>query len=275
MANIWMPGGGGPNLSGIDAEPKHVLANKKIVDKYGNPLVGTMPDRGAVSQSLAINGTYTIPEGYHNGQGKVTQGITTMAAQTINPTASKQTVQCANKYMNGNVDVNGVSNLTEANVKRNQNVGGTVGSCDYTDTFNAKIVNDVLITKKATSYQDLVGYTMNTNDSMMTIFEDLSGNFYPNYESWHYLVKVDDYHSYAEVRIGRLQNAEFYLENTPYIDNVGSPQNSGLVKFSIYQITAGKVRIKAICYHPNHKTYYPRVTIFLRMAGTASVPSLT
>lgn len=137
MANIWMPGGGGPDLSGVDAEPKHVLAGKKIVDRYGKPLVGIMPDRSAVSQSLAINGTYTIPEGYHNGQGKVTQGITTMGAQTINPTATKQTVQCANKYMNGNVDVNGVSNLTAANVKKGQTVGGTAGACDWVDASEA------------------------------------------------------------------------------------------------------------------------------------------
>ena len=129
MGKIWMPGGGGgADLDVVTAGRPDVLTGKVIVDKDGEPLTGTMPDRGAISTSLGINGTYTIPEGYHNGLGKVTQNIATMGGQTINPTISQQIVSTNGKYLTGNVTVNGVSNLTAANIKKGVNVGGTVGT---------------------------------------------------------------------------------------------------------------------------------------------------
>lgn len=125
---IVLKGGGGADLDVITAVAPDVLAGKVILDKDGNPLPGTMPNRGAISQALGINGTYTIPAGYHNGSGKVTQSIATMGAQTINPTASQQIVSTSGKYLTGNVTVNGVSNLTAANIKKGVNVGGTIGT---------------------------------------------------------------------------------------------------------------------------------------------------
>lgn len=125
---IVLKGGGGADLDVITAVAPDVLAGKVILDKDGNPLPGTMVNNGAVNQSLTINSTYTIPQGHHNGQGKVTQNITTMGAQTINPTASQQIVSTSGKYLTGNVTVNGVSNLNAANIKKGVNVGGTVGS---------------------------------------------------------------------------------------------------------------------------------------------------
>lgn len=159
MGKIWMPGGGGgADLDVITAGAGDVLAGKVIVDKDGEPLTGTlalsgnasdaqvlsgqtyynsdpktkrtgtMPNRGAVSQALGINGTYTIPAGYHNGSGKVTQSIATMAGQTITPGTSQQTVSSSGKYMTGNVVVNAVSNLTAANIKKGAVVGGVTGT---------------------------------------------------------------------------------------------------------------------------------------------------
>ncbi|MGL5434289.1 MAG: hypothetical protein ACRDBO_02660 [Lachnospiraceae bacterium] len=74
--------------------------------KNGSKITGTMANYGAVSQSLAINGTYTIPAGYHNGSGKVTQSISTLGAQTITPNTATQTVSSSGKYLTGNITVN-------------------------------------------------------------------------------------------------------------------------------------------------------------------------
>lgn len=63
-------------------------------------------NRGAWGTSIGINGNITIPEGYHNGSGKVNQSIATMGGQTLTPSASQQTVACNGKYMTGNVVVN-------------------------------------------------------------------------------------------------------------------------------------------------------------------------
>ncbi|WP_349947351.1 hypothetical protein ABFV83_02365 [Lacrimispora sp. BS-2] len=129
MGKIWMPGGGGgADLDVITAGASDVLVGKVIVDKDGEPLIGAMPNREAVSQSLGINGTYTIPAGYHNGAGKVTQNIATMGGQTINPTTSQQTVSSSGRYMTGNVVVNAVANLSAGNIKRGVVVGGVTGT---------------------------------------------------------------------------------------------------------------------------------------------------
>lgn len=129
MGKIWMPGGGGgADLDVVTAGRPDVLTGKVIVDKDGEPLTGTMPDNGAVSQSLGINGTYTIPEGYHNGLGKVIQNVATMAGLTVTPGISQQTVNSSGKYMTGNVVVAGDSNLASANILRGKNIFNVAGS---------------------------------------------------------------------------------------------------------------------------------------------------
>jgi hypothetical protein len=61
---------------------------------------GSMANRGAVNQSLSINGSYTIPVGYHNGSGQVTQSIPTKTAATITPNTAQQTI-ASGQYLSG------------------------------------------------------------------------------------------------------------------------------------------------------------------------------
>lgn len=64
----------------------------------GTKLTGTMPNRGAVSNTITTQGgQYTIPAGYHSGSGKVTASFT---------------------------------NLIAANVKKGVNIGGIVGTLE-------------------------------------------------------------------------------------------------------------------------------------------------
>lgn len=129
MGRIWMPGGGGgADLDAITAGAGDVLAGKVIVDKDGNPLTGTMPNRGAVNQSLAINGSYTIPAGYHNGSGKVTQSIPTQGGSTTTPGTANKTIVAANRYVSGNIVVAGDPNLTGANIKKGKTIFGVTGT---------------------------------------------------------------------------------------------------------------------------------------------------
>lgn len=64
----------GSDTSVVTANAADVLSPKVIVDKNGNPLTGTMTNNGAWNQTTSYGGSVTIPEGYHNGQGKVTGG---------------------------------------------------------------------------------------------------------------------------------------------------------------------------------------------------------
>ena len=54
-----------------DAVEANVLAGKTFSNTQGTGKTGTMVNRGAVSQTIQPGGSYTIPEGYHNGSGTV------------------------------------------------------------------------------------------------------------------------------------------------------------------------------------------------------------
>jgi hypothetical protein len=103
-----------------------VLAPYTIGTEMG-VVAGTMVDRGAINQSLAINATYTIPVGYHNGSGKVTQVITTKGAQTYTPGTTDQTI-VAGQYLSGDQIVKGDANHIAANIKNGVTDFGVTGT---------------------------------------------------------------------------------------------------------------------------------------------------
>lgn len=81
----------------------NILTGKAVVGRDGNVINGSMPNRGAVNETLTAHKTsgtyddyqYTIPAGYHNGSGKVSISLETISvtpsetAQTITPTSGK------------------------------------------------------------------------------------------------------------------------------------------------------------------------------------------
>ena len=69
-----------PDLSGITAAAEDILAGKKSVDATGAEITGTMTNNGAWTSTQTSNGSVTIPEGYHNGNGKVTVNVSTSTA---------------------------------------------------------------------------------------------------------------------------------------------------------------------------------------------------
>lgn len=102
-------------------------------DSDGEPVEGTMVDNGAVNYSLSVNESYNIPQGYHNGQGKVTQNIATMNGSTVNPSTSTVTIATDKKYVNGNFTIPGFS-LPNANVIK-KGVTVTMYGKSVTGTF--------------------------------------------------------------------------------------------------------------------------------------------
>lgn len=92
----------------------------------------TVTQRGAWNSRIGINGRATIPEGYHTGQGYVDQAIATQGGQTINPSASQQTVSTSGKYMTGNIIVNAISLPNASDLREGVNWYGRVGTMkDY------------------------------------------------------------------------------------------------------------------------------------------------
>lgn len=86
-----------------------VLAGKTFA-KGGSVLTGTMPNRGAVSGSIDTKGgTYTIPQGYHDGSGSV--GIASAEQAKIIPANIRQgiTILGVEGSMSGTEEVNAES----------------------------------------------------------------------------------------------------------------------------------------------------------------------
>ena len=84
------------DVSSVTAVAADVLANKNIVTKEGQLTAGTMPNIGAVSETLsAAKKSYTVPKGYHSGTGTVSivteekTATPTKAPQDITPTTGK------------------------------------------------------------------------------------------------------------------------------------------------------------------------------------------
>jgi hypothetical protein len=122
-------GGGGADLDVITAAAGDILTGKVTVDKEGDPLTGTlslsgdaavanvlstktfystdakskltgtMPNRGAVSQALNAGGSYTVPDGYHNGSGSVTAN--SLSSQTAADATAASILSGKTAWVNG------------------------------------------------------------------------------------------------------------------------------------------------------------------------------
>lgn len=140
-------GGGGVTSSEVTAKKENVLEGKTTVTSDSDDAVvnGTMPNIGKVTQTLGVNGSYTIPKGYHDGTGKVTQNLVTKAAQTYYASTSDQTIS-SGQYLSGAQTIKKItqSGMSAANIKNgitvtvnngNTNVFSVTGT--YTGTKHA------------------------------------------------------------------------------------------------------------------------------------------
>ena len=119
--------GGGTDTSDANATAAQILTG---YTGYVNDVLitGTMPNHGAVSISLNCGGSYTIPQGYHNGSGKVTQSLAVHWGGTYTPTTSNQTVCASGRWVTGNIICAGASTLTAGNIKKGVTIFGVKGT---------------------------------------------------------------------------------------------------------------------------------------------------
>ena len=129
-----------PDLSGITAAAEDILAGKKSVDATGAEITGTMTNRGAWTSTKTSNGSVTIPEGYHNGSGKVTVNVSTSTSAGELDTPSISFDKTLGRFIaTSKVKTSGyisTSDTTTANYNLPRYLGG-----EYTPTKESKTVS--------------------------------------------------------------------------------------------------------------------------------------
>lgn len=76
-----------------------VLAGETFSTENDTDLVGSMPNKGAVTSSLNCGGSYTIPKGYHNGNGRVTAN--SLSSQTSANATANDIMNGKTAWVNG------------------------------------------------------------------------------------------------------------------------------------------------------------------------------
>ena len=126
--------GNSVDYTNLTATESKVRTGKTFIGSGTDDIrTGTVPEHAQVSYSLPANGTYNIPAGIHNGDDTISQSIPTMAGQTVEPGVGEIIIECAGKYMTGDIIVNAVDNLYGYNIKLGQKVGDAPG--EVTGTF--------------------------------------------------------------------------------------------------------------------------------------------
>ena len=99
-----------------------------------------MPNKGAVTASLNCGGSYTIPEGYHNGSGKVTAN--SLASQTSANATAGDIISGKTAWVNGN-KITGTATLQSLGglIKKTFDVSYTKGNTIHiSSNFTPKII---------------------------------------------------------------------------------------------------------------------------------------
>ena len=90
------------DVTNVTATADKVKTGSKFVDSAGNVVDGTMPDNGTVNKELYVEDpSYTIPAGYHSGNGKIK--VKVGQAYAITPEKEEQTYYNVDMDMDGNV----------------------------------------------------------------------------------------------------------------------------------------------------------------------------
>lgn len=126
--------GNSVDFSTLTATESKVRTGKTFIGAGADDIrTGTVPEYTQSNNSLAVNATYNIPAGIHNGIDVVSQSVPTMPGQTVTPGVGEIVIECTGKYMTGDIVVLGVDNLSAGNIKLGAVVGE--GSGAVTGTF--------------------------------------------------------------------------------------------------------------------------------------------
>ena len=166
------------NVSSVTATAGDVLSGK-IFTNIGGNVAGTMANNGAVTRTLDAtsgNQSYTIPVGYHNGNGAVSitleskSATPTTSAQTITPTAGKVLSSVSVGAIPSNYkDITDVT-ATASDVAEGAYIMTSSGLVEGTiPVHSGAPENDVVLTTDAGHQSYTIPYGIHSGDNKVSI----------------------------------------------------------------------------------------------------------
>jgi hypothetical protein len=121
------------STSTLEEETVSTVVSSDILKPYdgwsnGVHLEGDIVNNGTVTQSFGVNASYTIPQGWHDGSGKVTQALAVQGYVGITAGTGNQTVCDAGRWTTGEQWVWGDGNLVPWNIKNGVEIFGVWGN---------------------------------------------------------------------------------------------------------------------------------------------------
>lgn len=236
MANVYKSVLKNGALPTGNAVPADVLSGKTFSNADGTDKVGTMTNNGAVAPTaLDPGGSYTIPQGYHNGNGAVNAKSNT-ATYTANTRGTALDMGAAN--LNRYVNTSGVPNSNSGTYTFP--VNDTGGTKDLGDTNTYRYVNAQNVYNKGKDDGTAsFGFKLSiaVNPSQLIIYDS---NF--KLKSYAGYVTAADFSNIATVQraydgnqvltITPVNNCKIkYLENS---DSGGTPSTMNLIAGTAY-----------------------------------------
>ena len=152
------------DVSATTAAAPDVLATKVFIAADGTTTTGTMANNGGVSKTLDAttgNQSYTIPAGYHNGNGKVT---VVLEEKTATPTTTTQNITPTAGKVLSKVTVNAIPAI--------------YGDATEADAVAANILSGKKAIVKANNVATMVEGTMTDNGTLTGSIDGLTTTSY-------------------------------------------------------------------------------------------------
>ena len=110
--NFFLSSGGADESDSttVGTDGSKVLEPNTFIGSDGEVHTGTMPNKGAITANLNCGGSYTIPKGYHNGNGKVKAN--SLASQTSANATAGDILKNKTAWVNGSKITGAMPNLS-------------------------------------------------------------------------------------------------------------------------------------------------------------------
>ena len=162
-------GGGGVGSDELTATKSQVLEGTAYVGADTNDEIGQggMANQGAKTSTLNCGQSYTIPEGYHNGSGKITAN--SLASQTSATAAAGHILSGKTAWVNG-------SKVT-GNIASQGALSYTPSTSAQTASVSGKyMTGNVTIGAIPSKYKDASGATISNNNQMLSGVKAIGAN---------------------------------------------------------------------------------------------------